>query len=299
MNKLKITYFLILCFVLNGILALVFYLTGEKWGVSPISQFVGVIYMYIPFISVLIVQKIIYKGNIKHSIGFYFRFNRWYFYAWFLPFLISILVFLISLSMPNVSLSFNLQGFFERYEKYFQKQQIDLMRMQFEKYGNILFFMTLIQSLIAGITINAIFAFGEESGWRGFLLSEMKNLGFWKSSLIIGFIWGLWHSPIIAMGHNYPQHPKIGIIMMIIFCILYSPIFIYTRIKTKSVIGPSILHGSLNATGGLTIMFLKGGNDITIGITGISGFIVLLITNIFIFFDKTIKNKKIEQLLEI
>ncbi len=299
MNKLKIFYFLIFSFVLSGILALFFYLTGEKWGISRLSQFIGMIYMYMPFLSVVIVQKLIYKSSLKDSIGLHFRFNRWYFFAWLLPFLISIIVFIISLSMPDVSLSLNLEGFFERYKDMFKEEQLNMMRMQFERFGNLLFLLTIIQSLIAGITINALFAFGEESGWRGFLLNEMKEMGFWKSSIIIGFIWGLWHSPIIAMGHNYPQHPKTGILMMIIFCILYSPIFTYTRIKTKSVIGPSILHGSLNATAGITIMFLKGGNDLTIGITGISGFIGLIIINILILLDRSLKNKKISELLGV
>lgn len=299
MNKLKIFYFLIFSFVLSWTLALCFYFTGQKWGISKLSQYIGMLYMYMPFISVLIVEKLLYKGNIKKSIGLYFRFNKWYFFAWLLPFLISIIVFLISLAMPDVSLSLNLEGFFERYKDMFNEEQLNMMRMQFEKLGNILFLLTILQSLIAGITINALFAFGEESGWRGFLLNEMKELGFWKSSIIIGLIWGLWHSPIIAMGHNYPQHPKIGILMMIIFCILYSPIFTYTKIKTKSVIGPSILHGSLNATAGITIMFLRGGNDLTIGITGISGFIGLLIVNFLLLLDKGIRGKKISELLEV
>lgn len=299
MNKLKIAYFLILNFVLSGILALLFYLSGQKWGVSKLSQAIGMVYMYMPFLSVLIIQKIIYKGGIKDSIGFYFKFNRWYFFAWILPFLITFVVFLFSLLMPDVSLSLNLEGFFERYKDMFKEEQLNIMKMQLEKLGNFLFVITIFQALIAGITINALFAFGEESGWRGFLINEMKNLGFWKSSLIIGFIWGIWHSPIIAMGHNYPQHPKIGIIMMTIFCMLYSPIFTYIRIKSKSVIGPSILHGSLNATAGIGIMFLKGGNDLTIGITGLSGFIVLFIINILILLDRNTRNKKISELLEV
>ncbi|MEN4007466.1 MAG: hypothetical protein PQ964_08955 [Methanobacteriaceae archaeon] len=58
---------------------------------------------------------------------------------------------------------------------------------------------------------------------------------------------------------------------------------VVARIKTESVISAAIMHGSLNGTAGLAIIMLEGGNDLIIGITGIAGFIVLLIVNLFIF----------------
>uniref|UniRef100_A0A7C4UHP0 CPBP family intramembrane metalloprotease n=1 Tax=candidate division WOR-3 bacterium TaxID=2052148 RepID=A0A7C4UHP0_UNCW3 len=297
MNKRKIFIFLLLTFFLSWILALLFYLSGENWNISPLSQITGIIYMFMPLLSAIIVQRFIYKGEVKESLGISFKFNKWFLIAYLLPFFISICVSLFSIMMPDVSLSLDLSGFYERYRNIFSEEQIQTMKLQFEKYRYFILIMVLIQSLIAGLTINALFAFGEETGWRGFLFNELKNLRFWESSFLIGFIWGLWHAPIIAMGHNYPQHPKIGILMMILFCILYSPIFNYIRIKTKSVIGPSLLHGSLNATAGFTIMFLKGGNDLTIGITGIAGFISLIIIDLFLLLDKEIKNKKIKEIL--
>ncbi len=71
--------------------------------------------------------------------------------------------------------------------------------------------------------------------------------------------------------------------MMTIWCILLAPIFSYVRLKAKSVIAAAILHGSLNATAGLAIMVVKGGNDLLIGVTGLAGFIVLIIVNIGLF----------------
>ncbi len=153
-------------------------------------------------------------------------------------------------------------------------------------------FVGLIQGLFAGITINAVAGFGEELGWRGFLQKEFGYTGFWKSSAIIGLIWGIWHAPIIIQGPNYPQHPVEGAFMMVIFCLLLAPIFSYIRLKSKSVIAAAIIHGSLNATAGLAIIIVKGGNDLIIGVTGVSGFIVLLIVNLCIFlFDHSIRER--------
>lgn len=50
--------------------------------------------------------------------------------------------------------------------------------------------MGFIMTLIQGAT-------GEESGWRGFLQpSAQKNFSVIKASLIIGVIWGFWHTPL-------------------------------------------------------------------------------------------------------
>jgi len=108
-------------------------------------------------------------------------------------------------------------------------------------------------------------------------------MGFWKSSALIGVIWGVWHAPLILQGHNYPQHPVVGVFMMIGWCLLLAPIFSYVRLKAKSVLAAAIIHGSLNATAGLAIMVVEGGSDLVIGVTGLAGFIVLAIVNIGIF----------------
>lgn len=159
--------------------------------------------------------------------------------------------------------------------------------------------IALMQGLIAGITINAVAGFGEELGWRGFLQREFGYMGFWISSALIGLIWGIWHAPLILQGHNYPEHPVTGAFMMTVWCMLLAPIFSYIRIKSKSVIAAAIIHGSLNATYGLSIMLIKGGNDLIIGITGGAGFIVLSIVNLCIFlFDPSIRERSINALMK-
>jgi membrane protease YdiL (CAAX protease family) len=68
--------------------------------------------------------------------------------------------------------------------------------------------------------------------------------------------------------------------MMVILCVLLAPIFGYVRFKAKSVIAAAIIHGSFNGTYGLAIVVVKGGSDLTVGVTGLSGFIVLAAINL-------------------
>ncbi|MGO1200601.1 MAG: CPBP family glutamic-type intramembrane protease [Dermabacteraceae bacterium] len=51
------------------------------------------------------------------------------------------------------------------------------------------------------LVMQALFAIGEEAGWRGWLHSTLAPLGFWTMSLVIGLMWALWHLPIVlALG---------------------------------------------------------------------------------------------------
>ena len=104
-------------------------------------------------------------------------------------------------------------------------------------------------------------------GWRG-LCRELAELGFWKSSWVIGVVWGFWHAPLILQGHNYPQHPWAGVFMMTVMTVLLSPLLGYVTIKANSVIAAAFFHGTFNATAGLALMAVKGGNDLTVGVDG-------------------------------
>ena len=71
--------------------------------------------------------------------------------------------------------------------------------------------------------------------------------------------------------------------MAIVCTLLLSPIFSYVRLKGKSVLAAALIHGSLNGTAGLAVMIIEGGNDLTVGVTGLAGFLVFAVVNVGIF----------------
>ncbi|PCI91289.1 hypothetical protein COB11_08555 [Candidatus Aerophobetes bacterium] len=145
----------------------------------------------------------------------------------------------------------------------------------------------LFAAALAACTINFLFTLGEELLWRGYLWEKLKCLGFYKGSGIIGFLWGLWHAPIILFfGHNYPEHRLFGVLMMIAFCVLFAPIYTYLRIKDKSLMAPTILHGMTNAFMSLALVFFPGGKNIVLAPLGFGGLIALAIVNIYFFRNK-------------
>lgn len=277
-NYKKVKLFLVLTFIINWSMASISYLSGIKLG-SSYWMFFSVTYMFIPMFVTIFIDKFIYKQSLRQSLAISFAFNRWFFIAWFTPAIIALATLFISLLFPGVKYSPDL---FVYLQKTMSVEQVHLFKQKLSMIpvSQLVFF--LINGLIAGITVNTIAGFGEELGWRGFLQRELSSLGFWRCSMIIGFIWGIWHAPLILQGQNYPEHPFIGVFMMILWCMLLAPLFSYVRLKAKSVIAAAIMHGTLNATAGLAIIFITGGNDLITGVTGFAGFIVLFLLNIIL-----------------
>jgi membrane protease YdiL (CAAX protease family) len=91
-------------------------------------------------------------------------------------------------------------------------------------------------------------ALGEEIGWRGFLVPELfKTQGFTKTSLISGFIWGVWHLPILLFA-DYNSGTPSWYAMSCFMVLIISMSFIYTwfRIKSGSLWTAVLLHASHN-----------------------------------------------------
>ena len=281
-NIKKAALFTGLTFFLSYLLVILYLVFGGRW-VPPGSIIIGTAYMFMPMTAAIVVQKLIYKEPVKEPLGISFRLNRWFLAAWLLPPVIAFAALGVSLLFPGVEYSPEMAGMLERFKSVLPPEQLEQMRNQAAALPVHPIWIGLLQGLLAGITVNAVAGFGEELGWRGFLQRELGYLGFWKSSALIGLIWGAWHAPIILQGHNYPQHPVAGVFMMIIFTLLLSPIFSYVRLKSGSVLAATVIHGSLNGTVGLSVMVIKGGNDLTVGVTGLAGFIVLFIVNAGIF----------------
>lgn len=281
-NIPKVLIFIITTFSINFLLVIIYLSNGNKW-IPPASIIISAIYMLVPSLVTIILHKFIYKENVN-ILGISFNINTWFFIAWFLPIIIAFMTVVVSILLPGIQYAPDFSGMLETLRNSAKPEEISQIQKDLTRVPNYIFILTgIAQALIAGLTINAIFGFGEELGWRGLLHRELARLGFWKSSIVIGLTWGVWHAPLILQGHNYPEHPQLGVLMMIICTLLMAPIFNYIRIKSDSVIAVSIMHGTLNAIAGLPIILVKGGNDLTNGITGLSGFIALILINLYFF----------------
>jgi membrane protease YdiL (CAAX protease family) len=281
-NVKKVALFLGLTYALTYLLAICYFRAGGSVK-APDILIVGVIYMFMPTLCAVIVQKLIYKAPLKQPLRINFRPNRWFVVAWLLPVLLVFATFGVALLFPGVTFSPDKQDNFKYLLLSPEQLGIEIGTNQFAW----AVCLTLLQGLLTGITVNALAGFGEELGWRGFLQRELDGLGFWKASAIIGLVWGFWHAPLIVQGFNYPEHPWAGVFLMNVETLLSAPLFAYVCLKANSVVAAAIFHGTYNGMSVLATMGLEGGNDLLVGDCGLAGFLVLLLANLgLVVFDR-------------
>jgi uncharacterized protein len=93
-----------------------------------------------------------------------------------------------------------------------------------------------------------LFTFGEEYGWRGYLLPRLLPLGEIRASVLLGVIWGVWHLPLIIAGLNYPG-VNVWLAIVIFTFVTVALSFTYTWFyvaSSGSVLVAAVFHASTN-----------------------------------------------------
>lgn len=250
------------------------------------------VYMFFPLITALVLQAID-KEKFNHTGLVNFKIKWSWLVAWLLPVVMVLLCILVNGLMPGVSLQYNAEQLINQY--HIPEDQQEMVREQLSAFpASLMVVIILVSSLMAGVSVNALAAFGEEYGWRNYLVHALREKKFWPAALFIGVVWGIWHFPLILMGHNYPNEPQWGVLLMVVMCILLGVIELYFVLKSKSMIVAAILHGTINALAGVVIYFTLGGNDFLNGMPGLSGFIVMALTIVCLWiYDKYIAKENI------
>lgn len=278
MKTKKIVVFSLCAVVPMMCLGLLVHLIGNPVATMALSSLA----MMLPLLAVVVTQ-LIYKEPVLRGMGVSFKLNRWWFVGALLMPVLAMAILGVSLLMP---------GAYWNVESETVRMALDQMPAGMGPWGMIA--ITLVSGIFAGATINALFAFGEEIGWRGFLVKEFEGKNFMTLSLVSGVIWGFWHFPLILNGHNYPQHPVIGVFMMVLMCVALTPMFLYFRQKSGSVIVPAIMHGSFNAVVGVSNIFVAPANDLLIGGPGLAGIVVMLLFDLLLYlYDRFISREHI------
>jgi membrane protease YdiL (CAAX protease family) len=294
MNKRKLIIFLLCAFLPTIAAGMVMHLLGgspSALSIEPLEgnkvQAITVIAlttaaMLFPMIAVIITQRVT-KEPVLKGLDISFKINRWWFIGWILMPVIAMGGLGMTILMPGAKWTPDSETI---------QLALKLMPEGFGIWGMI--GISLFSGLFAGVTINAVFAFGEEVAWRGYLLKLFNGKSFMATAIWTGIIWGFWHAPLILNGHNYPQHPVAGVLMMVVLSLLLSVLLMYFRQKSNSVIVPAIMHGTFNAVAGITNLVVTPFNDLLFGTPGLAGMLILLIIDLCIFiYDRYISKENI------
>ncbi len=270
---LGVEYALVIIFTLP-----LFLLDAEPLG--PLMMGISVAFMFLPAVSALIVRALA-----REKSGLYLRTNirgakKQYLMAAFLPGALALagaaLYFVLfpgdlDLSMGYMSGVLELSGVKAGVPEVTLPQAIG---------GGIL--LAAIAPLVA---VNHIAAFGEEVGWRGFLLPLLiEGLGERRAVLVNGVLWGIAHAPLVCFGLNYtgeyPGAPWSGILMMVVFATVLGIFMSYLTLRSGSIWPACIAHGAVNAVREAPLLICGAGYNVLLwpkpsGIIGMAGFIIL------------------------
>ena len=173
--------------------------------------------MFAPMIAALIMRLFVNKEGVKGSLGL-LRSWRYYLAALVAPVVFVTAVVLIV-------------------------QALGLGEFRWSQAGWLVYLTLMLKTLP-----NIPFTFGEEYGWRGYLLPRLLPLGEIRATLLVALIWGPWHVPFLLAGLNYPGVDFWVALLVFLFTVVTLS-FAYTWFyvaSSGSVLVVALLHQSTN-----------------------------------------------------
>jgi uncharacterized protein len=258
----RITIFLAFAFGIAWLFGLVVYLTGgldyspeifPGSGITLALVLLSCGYMWSPAFAHLLTRLTTHEGWKDTCLCPRRRDWPYWLAAWFVPSIMTIL---------GAAL------FFTVFQQYFNPSSMAGTGQVTPNALWMIVIKVLIGVLIAPF-INSLFTFGEEFGWRGYLQPKLMPLGGRKAILWIGLIWGVWHWPVIAMGHNYgvgyPGEPWLGMLMMVWFTTGFGIFQGWLTLRTGNVWPAVICHSAVNGINGLSAICIQGNPSTLLG----------------------------------
>ncbi len=171
------------------------------------------------------------------------------------------------------------------------KNLLDTLGVAIDIPAPVLLGAVIFTLLATAVVVNSVYAFSEELGWRGYLLPKLLHLGKLRACVISGAIWGVWHAPLIMMGHLYPGYPYLGVLMITIMCILLGVIFGWLRLASDSLIPPIVAHAALNAQllAYFPSLLVTDVNPVLGGGTGVIGLGIMAIVALWLYLTRRIR----------
>jgi len=146
------------------------------------------------------------------------------------------------------------------------------------------FLTSLLLTATLGAVVSCLSAFGEEVGWRGYMLTRLIVAGVPKPVLVSGLIWALWHVPLILSGqYAAGSQPQLSAMLFVVGTLADAYLAAYVRLQSGSVWPAVMYHGASNAIIQGTFDRASVGTPPAIGESGwltatIAVIVVLLVT---------------------
>jgi uncharacterized protein len=209
--------------------AAIFYTLAFSLGVAllPLAPVFGTlitaIYMFTPLLAVLLMQLVVTRDGYTKAGWAVLGLHRGGFRAWGL-----------ALLLPGAVLGFGYSVIWLTGVASFTMGDWGLV--------------TLLLNLILSMLFDVPLAFGEELGWRGYLLPQLSVLGRRRALLLSGLLQGIWHLPILLLTPFYHSagNPLIVVPLFLATLTLTGVVYGELRLMTGSVWPAALAHGAGN-----------------------------------------------------
>jgi uncharacterized protein len=137
--------------------------------------------------------------------------------------------------------------------------------------------VAIFLALTLNVLASMLFTFGEELGWRGYLLPRLSPLGGPVAAILVGIIWAVWHTPLIWLGYEYGDPHSLGpVFMFMLVTVPLSIVFAWLRFRSGSIWPTTLAHAVVNQAAALALVaFVTPANlylGAPIGVLGILPF---------------------------
>jgi len=251
-NKIKWKEVFLFSF-LAYLITWIYWLTAIIWK-NPAHPFYSVPFigeglgMFGPMLAAIAMRAYISKDGFKGSFGFN-RPLKFYLIAFFAP-----VVFVLTLILFN--------------------QITGIGRFEWT------YSIPLLQTILISIGLVFLFiplGFGEEYGWRGYLLPRLLPLGEVRGTIVLGLIWALWHLPVLML-RAHPLWLSIPFFVLLAVLLAFPFTWLY-RAAGGSMIIVSLFHSSFDVwcDNFTSVVAFPDQNQLIVGAGGIVSLIMLLI----------------------
>lgn len=270
----RVGLFVLFAFGISWTVAVAIYMTGGIGAQSP-EVFAGVrlwyvlvatAYMFAPMLANILTRAVTGEGWKDLYLRPRIRRNwKWWIGAWVIP---PALVYL------GAALFFVLFPRFLGITTTALSEALGMTTGQISGIGpQELILISAAAALTINTAVNCVATFGEEFGWRAYLLPKLLPLGGRRAVVFSGLVWGVWHWPIIMMGYNYPESPVLGSLAMVYFTVIAGVFLGWVTLRGESVWPAVIAHAAINANAGIVLLLAQNDPSRLLGpaMTGVIG----------------------------
>jgi len=268
LERRRIGVFLVVAFAVSWATGLAIWLTGGfrnspeiAEGITLAAVLLPTAYMFGPAVGTVAARLATGEGWDRHRLRPEFEGTMWtYAAAWLAP---------AALTVVGAAVYFAVfPGQFDPTMAAFREQMAS-MGVGMDPW--LLVAIQIGSALTIAPIVNALFAFGEEFGWRAYLLPKLLPLGYRRAVVLSGIVWGVWHWPLLAMGYNYgfdyPGFPWTGMLAFFVFTVGAGTFLAALTVREGSVWPASIGHGAINAIASVAVLFVAGQPNTLLGPT--------------------------------